>query len=678
MTARIAIDTGGTFTDLVLLDPQGQLHFHKVPSTPDDPSRALVDGVCQLVERAGYARSNLDLLIHGTTVATNTILQRNGARVAFLTTEGFRDVLHIQRQDRPQMYDLRARRTEPLVPRHLRLEVRERLGPKGEVDLPIDLAMLMKSLVPLREQNIEAVAVGLLHSHTNTTHEREVGEIVARELPEANVCLSHELARERGEYERFSTCVMNAYVQPVMSRYLERIEEGLNHTGVDAPMFVMKSNGGTMSAAAAARQAVFTILSGPAGGAVASRSISESCSDQNLIGADMGGTSFDVTVIHQGNLHFARDAEMGGLALKVPMLDIHTVGAGGGSIGWIDAGGSLRVGPQSAGAHPGPACYGKGGELPTVTDANLLLGRLATGTLLGGRLELDLEAARRAMHDHLAGPLGLKLEAAAEGLIRVVNATMTAAIRKLTVERGHDPRDFTLCAYGGAGPLHGSELAAEMGVRETLIPVAPGVTSAVGLLQSQLREDRVRTEVGPLDSFSWEQLTAAIEELERDAGKQLALAGSGTPTTQCRFGLRYLGQGYELPVEVCWQPLDLTQVAADFHTAHERAFGFKRFDQTVELVNIWVSMETDSNAVQLPEWPSRPELQRVGNRNVVFRGKSHPTPVFKRDAMGAGTELEGPSVIEQLDSATIVWPGQQAKVDTRGQLRLGPMPAGFF
>jgi N-methylhydantoinase A len=677
MAARIAIDTGGTFTDLVLLDPDGKLHFHKVSSTPQDPGRALIDGVCELLERAGCRRDDLELLIHGTTVATNTILQRNGARVALLTTEGFRDVLHIQRQDRPQMYDLRVRRPVPLVPRQLRLEVRERLGPQGEVDLAVDRKLLLQSLDRLRRHKVEAVAVGLLHSHANPAHEQEVGEIVARELPDASVCLSHELVRERGEYERFSTCVMNAYVQPVMSRYLERIDAGLKQAEISAPLFVMKSNGGTMSAAAAARQAVFTVLSGPAGGAVASRSISESCAGANLIAADMGGTSFDVTVIHGGSVHFARDAEMGGLALKVPMLDIHTVGAGGGSIGWIDAGGSLRVGPQSAGADPGPACYGKGGGRPTVTDANLLLGRLATRTLLGGGLELDLEAARRAMHDHLAAPLGLNLEAAAEGLIRVVNATMTAAIRKLTVERGHDPRDFALCAYGGAGPLHGAELAAEMGVVETLIPVAPGVTSAVGLLQSELREDNVRTEVGPLDSFSSEQLTEKIEELAGIASARLAAARGGGANTQCRFGLRYLGQGYELPVEVSRTPLDLTNVAADFHTAHERAFGFKRPDQTVELVNIWVSMETDTGTVQLPEWPSAADPQPVGRREVVFRGDSYTTPVFKRDVIGGGTDLEGPAVIEQLDSTTIVWPGQQAEMDTLGQLRLGPMPAGF-
>ena len=678
MTARIAIDTGGTFTDLVLLDPQGQLHFHKVSSTPDDPGRALIDGVCQLLEAAGYERNSLDLLIHGTTVATNTILQRNGARVAFLTTEGFRDVLHIQRQDRPQMYDLRARRPAALVPRQLRLEVRERLGPKGEVELPVDGDALMQSLVQLREQKIDAVAVGLLHSHANPAHEREVGEVVARELPTANICLSHELVRERGEYERFSTCVMNAYVQPVMSRYLERIEEGLTAAGVDAPLFVMKSNGGTMSAKAAAQQAVFTILSGPAGGAVASRSIAESCKGGNLIAADMGGTSFDVTVIHQGNVHFARDAEMGGLALKVPMLDIHTVGAGGGSIGWIDAGGSLRVGPQSAGADPGPACYCKGGDQPTVTDANLLLGRLASRTLLGGGLELDLESARRAVHDRLAAPLDLSDEAAAEGLIRVVNATMTAAMRKLTVERGHDPRDFTLCAYGGAGPLHGAELAAEMGVQETLVPLAPGVTSAVGLLQSQLREDSVRTEVGRLDSFTADQLCSVIEELACGARSRLA-ATSSAGDVLCRLGLRYLGQGYELPVEVCWQPLDLHQVAADFHIAHERAYGFKRLDQAVELVNVWVSIEADTGTVRLPEWPQGTDPpQPLGHREVVFRGRSQSTPVLKRDTMGAGARLEGPAVVEQLDSTTLVWPGQVVEVDATGQLRLGPMPESFL
>ena len=670
MTVRIAIDTGGTFTDLVLFDVDtGDLFFHKVGSTPDDPGRALVRGIAEVIDKAGASGQAIELLVHGTTVATNAVLQRRGARAAFITTAGFRDVLHIQRQDRPHMYDLRSRRAEPLIPRSRRFELSERMLYDGTVQTPVDGDQLQSIAAELKDQRIEAVAVGLLHSYADPTHELEVGRILAKAMPEATICLSHELVQEQGEYERFSTCAMNAFVQPVMARYLERIEEGLDGAGFAAPLFVMKSNGGAMSAAAAARHSVQTILSGPAGGVVAGRCIAAAHSRENIITCDMGGTSFDVAVIHQGKIAFARDAEMAGLALKVPMLDIHTVGAGGGSIGWIDAGGALRVGPQSAGAYPGPACYGQGGEEPTVTDANLVLGRLSPTTLLGGGMQLDLEAARRAIGDRLATPLKLAVEQAAEGVVRVVNATMTAAIRKLTVERGYDPRGFTLCPFGGAGPLHGAELAREMGVDEVLVPVAPGVTSAVGLLMSDLREDRVRTVVSRLDRLNPERVLPIVSELEREARDRLSFAAVDYKLqTRVQLGMRYLGQGYDLPVDIVVDPLDLDDVAAAFHATHDRQYGFARRDQPVELVNIWVSVEVDLGAVQLPEVSAAGPPASASSRSVIFRGQPYETPVFQRQALSADTRLEGPAVVEQLDSTTVLWPGQQATVDRFGQL----------
>ena len=677
MTVRIAIDTGGTFTDLVLFDAAtGALFFHKVGSTPDDPGRALVRGIAEVIDKAGAFGQAIELLVHGTTVATNAVLQRRGSRAAFITTAGFRDVLHIQRQDRPHMYDLRSRRAEALIPRSLRFELNERMLYDGTVQMPVDFDQLQSIVAALKEQNIEAVAVGLLHSYVDPVHELEVGRILASAMPEATICLSHELVQEQGEYERFSTCAMNAFVQPVMARYLGRIEEGLEAAGFAAPLFVMKSNGGAMSAGAAARHSVQTILSGPAGGVVAGRAIAAAHSRENIITCDMGGTSFDVAVIHQGQIAFARDAEMAGLALKVPMLDIHTVGAGGGSIGWIDAGGALRVGPQSAGAAPGPACYRQGGEEPTVTDANLVLGRLSPDTLLGGGMQIDLEAAHRAMGDHLATPLKMTVEQAAEGMVRVVNTTMTAAIRKLTVERGYDPRVFTLCPFGGAGPLHGAELAREMGVGEVLIPVAPGVTSAVGLLMSDLREDRVRTAVSPLEDVAPERVLAIVAELEREARDRLSFAAVDYELqTTVQLGMRYLGQGYDMPVDIDVDPLDLAAVAGAFHATHERQYGFARRDQAVELVNIWVSVEVDLGSVQLPEIPpaaSPPEP--TSSRAVIFRSHSFETPVFQRAALGADTRLEGPAIVEQLDSTTVLWPGQQATVARFGQIILGPMP----
>ncbi len=675
---RVAIDTGGTFTDLVLFETEtGRMVFHKIASTPDDPGRSLVRGIQEVVEQARVGDGStveIELLVHGTTVATNTVLQRRGARAAMITTAGFRDVLHIQRQDRPHMYDLRSRRAEPLVPRSRRFELRERILYDGTVEIPLDTGQLHEVIAELKRQNVEAVAVGLLHSHLYAANEQAVGEALARELPEATVCLSHELVQEEGEYERFSTCAMNAFVQPVMASYLKRVEDGLSKAGFDAPLFVMKSNGGVMSAKAAARHSVHTILSGPAGGVVAGAAIAQGLEHgKNMITADMGGTSFDVAVIHEGQIEFARTAEMAGLAIKVPMLDIHTVGAGGGSIGWVDPGSSLRVGPHSAGADPGPACYGRGGDKPTVTDANLVLGRLSHATLLGGGMEVDVEASRRVIADELAGPLGLSIEAAAEGVIRVVVATMTAAIRKLTVERGYDPRTFTLCPFGGAGPLHGAEIAREMNLEQVLVPLAPGVTSAVGLLMSHLREDNVRTQVALLSESSPDQILGVIEELEAAARTRLAFAATeyGLQTT-IQLGMRYLGQGFDLAVEIPAGRPDLESLCADFHSTHERMYGFSREDQPVELVNIWVSVEADLGAVRLPEVAAEGVVaEPVAQRPVVFEGRHVDTPVFRRGDLRAGSAVQGPAIVEQLDSTTVIWPGQAATVDRLGQLLLG-------
>ena len=675
---RIGIDTGGTFTDLVAFDPEGgRLAFHKVASTPDDPARGIIRGAREIVEQVGVRPDQVELLIHGTTVATNAVLQRAGARVALITTAGFRDVLQIQRQDRPRLYDLRARRTRPLVPRALRFELSERMRYDGSVQTPVDREQLDDLIDLLRRERVEAVAVGLLHSCVNPAHEREVGRVLAERLPDTAVCLSHELSGEQGEYERFSTCVMNAFVQPVIGRYLERLEQGLADQRIAAPLFVMKSSGGVTSARAAARRAVETVMSGPAGGIVAGAATARSAAGcRNLITADMGGTSFDVGVVHEGEVAFARDTEMGGLAISVPMLDIHSVGAGGGSIGWTDAGGALRVGPRSAGARPGPACYGTGGSEPTVTDANLVLGRLGAESLLGGDLAVDPEAARRAIHDRLAAPLGLSVEQAAEGMIRVVNAAMTAAIGKLTVERGHDPREFVLCPFGGAGPLHGAELAAELGIECTIVPVAPGVNSAIGLLMTNLREDRVVTFVRRLDHTSAAELEEVFAELEESARERLGWSanGSGEVRLARALGQRYLGQRYELPVAVAPGPLELDRIAEQFHAEHERTYGYARPEHPVETHSAWVSVEVDLQPLRLSDAPPAtgcPEPAAV--RKAYFAGRRCETPIYRREALAAGVVLTGPAIIEQLDATTALWPAQRLEVDGHGHLVLGPM-----
>ena len=679
MSVRIAIDTGGTFTDLVLSDPDtGRLVFHKVPSTPADPSRALVEGVKGLVDRAGVGKGGILFLIHGTTVATNTILQRRGARTAFITTEGFRDVLHIQRQDRPHLYNMRIRRTPALVPRSLRYELPERVLHDGSEAAPVDHDRLKDLVMALREEGIEAVGVGFLHSHIDPGHERSVGEALRRALPEATVCLSSDMSREEGEYERFSTCAMNAYVQPVMTGYLRRVNEALSEASVPAPLFVMKSNGGVTSAREAADHCVHTILSGPAGGVVAGEEIGRRIGRPNVITADMGGTSFDVAMIHEGTVAFARNAEIDGLALKAPMMDIHTIGAGGGSIAWIDSGGALRVGPRSAGAEPGPACYGTGGAEPTVTDANLVLGRLSTGSLLGGAITLDPSAARRVIEEKIATRLQCTVEEAAEGIIRVINASMTAAIRKLTVERGYDPRLFTLVPFGGAGPLHGVELARELGIRDVVIPIAPGVASAEGLVFSNLRSDRIQTRVELLDRIGASEFDKTMDDLTVQAtGDLSSSAEEGDPVISRRAGLRYAGQGYDIPIELPAGPVDLSALASAFHVEHERQYGFARRDQLVQLVNLWVSAElpiaTDRRKPAERTVSDRPVPRAT--RPVFLSGRWLDTAVYDRSGLRPGQKIDGPAIIEQLDSTALIWPGGHALVDAWEQIAIAGLDA---
>ena len=679
MSVRIAIDTGGTFTDLVLSDPDtGRLVFHKVPSTPADPSRALVEGVKGLVARAGYAGADIRFLIHGTTVATNTILQRRGARTAFITTEGFRDVLHIQRQDRPHLYNMRVRRTPALVPRSLRYELPERTLHDGSEARPIDQDRLAELVAALGEEGIEAVGVGLLHSHIDPGHERSVGDTLRKALPDATVCLSSDMSREEGEYERFSTCAMNAYVQPVMTNYLKRVNDALSDAAIAAPLYVMKSNGGVTSARNAADQCVHTILSGPAGGVVAGDEIGRRLGRPNVITADMGGTSFDVAMIHEGTIAFAKNAEIDGLALKAPMMDIHTIGAGGGSIAWIDSGGALRVGPQSAGAEPGPACYGAGGNEPTVTDANLVLGRLSTDSLLGGAITLDPAAARRVIGEKIAAPLDCTPEEAAEGVIRVINASMTAAIRKLTVERGYDPRLFTLVPFGGAGPLHGVDLARELGIRDVAIPLAPGVASAEGLVFSNLRSDRIQTHVELLTRLEVPDFEMILEDLTDRAIQDLATSTEGSdPVISRRVGLRYSGQGYDLPIDLPAGPVDLAALESAFHLEHERQYGFARRDQLVQLVNAWVSAElpiSDDRRVPADRGVSDRPAPR-SSRPVYLSGHWLETDVYDRATLRAGQRIDGPAIIEQLDSTTLIGPGQHACVDAWEQITITGLDA---
>jgi len=673
MSIRIAIDTGGTFTDLVFSDPaRSKMVFHKVPSTPDDPSKAIVQGVIEISKKAEVDIRYIQIIIHGTTVATNTILQRKGVPTAFLTTDGFRDILQIQRQDRPHLYNMRARRTPALIPRAFRYEIKERILFDGSVDHKVDLDKIHDLLATLEDLGIKSIAVGFLHSHLNPSHEIEVGKYIRSNFPRMSVCLSHELSREEGEYERFSTCAMNAYVQPIMEKYLNNIGHALTKKGMkDIPLYVMRSNGGVMSASEAAEQCVHTILSGPAGGVVAGLEMGLQTEKPNIITADMGGTSFDVAMIADHSIGFAQKTEIDGLALKTPMLDIHTIGAGGGSIAWIDPGGGLRVGPQSAGAEPGPVCYGQGGTQPTVTDANLVLGRLASHSILEGRMPLDLDAASGAISHYIAIPLNLSVKAAAEGIIRIVNASMTAAIRKLTVERGYDPRKFALIPFGGAGPLHATELARDMDICKIIVPLAPGVTSAVGLLSSNLRSDRIQTHVRLLSQLDVGEFDDILANLQRQAQSELSVGKEDSYIRRRFAGLRYFGQGFDLPVEITEGDININELETSFHDEHLRQYGFSRQDQQVQLVNVWVSVEVNmaGQRMQPAELINTTPIH-ADTRSVYFSGLWKDTLIFKRDDLMAGHSIMGPAVIEQLDSTVLIWPNQTAKVNTWLQIEI--------
>ncbi len=679
MTHRLGVDVGGTFTDLSLYDVStGRLEFAKTASTREQ-SEGVVRGTRELIERLGIAPSAIDFLIHGTTVATNTLLQRSGARTALVVTKGFRDVLHIGRQERPHLYDWRMQRPDPLVPRDLRFEIPERVLYTGEVLAAIDDGDLDALVERVRAAKVDAVAVCLLHSYANPEHERRVGEALSAAMPGSVVVLSHEVLPEFKEYERMSTTVINAYVAPVMRTYLRRLEDGISALGLSSDVHIMQSNGGTTTAGSAADTPVRTVLSGPAAGVIGGVILANRAGQPNTISVDMGGTSFDVCLSYRGEVRRTSEGEIDRLPIKVPTVDIHTLGAGGGSIAWIDPGGGLRVGPQSAGAHPGPACYGQGGEAPTVTDANLVLGRLNPDRFLGGRMSLDPDLARRAIFDRLASPLGLGLEEAAEGIVRVVNASMIKGIRVVSVARGYDPRDFCLMAFGGAGPLHAAELADELSIPAVLVPIAPGVTSALGLLLAELRHDYVRTVLRRGDEIPPAEMGAAFAAMEAEALDRMRREGvePGDAALLRTADMRYLGQGYELDVVMAAGDIDEAELAAAyerFHEAHVRTYGYANRHDPIELVNLRVTATSGTARPELPASPvdgrPNPPAALDATRQVFFRDGFVPTAVYDRALLRPGDTMDGPAVIEQLDSTTLVWPGGSARVDEFGNLLL--------
>jgi N-methylhydantoinase A len=649
---RLGVDVGGTFTDLVALS-EGTLITAKVPSTPRDQS----EGVMTAIETSDVEPAAVLALAHGMTVATNALLERRGARTALVTTEGFRDVLEIARQNRPALYDLTHDRPPPLIPRELRFMVAERMGPDGEIS-PLDNDSLKKVITAVKEAEVEAVAVCLLFAFMHPDHEERVGEALREALPEVHVSLSSEVLPEFREYERFSTTAADAYLAPRLAAYFSNLAEKAEEAGVPGPL-IMQSSGGVVPVDDAISDAAGCVLSGPAGGVVGAAYVGEKGGYRDLLTFDMGGTSTDVAPIIEGEAQTTTETVVAGVPIKLPMVDVHTVSAGGGSIAWADPGGALRAGPHSAGAEPGPAAYDKGGEEPTVTDANLFLGYLADGAELGGEVMLRRDRSERALAS-LGNKLGLDVEETALGILRVADAEMVRALRVISVERGLDPRDFALLAFGGAGGMHACSLAEELGIETVLVPRAGGVLSALGLAISDLRRDYVSPFLSGLDGVDEDEFERRFTDMEKTAAGDL----DGPEHTR-RADLRYGGQSFEITVAAAV----LGKLEDRFHAAHEQRYGYRMDDEKVELVNLRLISTVPVEKPELQE-PQPEDDAQAGEREANFDGEWQSVAVLDREKMGEGSEVAGPAIVEFKESTCVVRPGWRGTVDGVGTLVL--------
>lgn len=656
----VAIDTGGTFTDCVYR-AGGRLTVLKLPSTPQDPGSAILEAIDRIVERVGAGPIEIR---HGTTVATNALLERKGARVAFITTDGFEDTLAIGRQARPSLYDWNHHRPTPLAEEELCFGIPERIASDGTVLLAPSEAALKQLGNKVRTSWAESVAVSLLFSFVNPAHEQAVAK--ALETLGLPISLSHQILPEFREYERAATVTLNAYLAPRVQKYIDGLERNLADR--DARLSIMQSSGGILAASAAAKEPVRTILSGPAGGVIGALAVARRAGIEKLLSFDMGGTSTDVALLDATREPpTSSEGQVAGLPVSVPMLDIHTAGAGGGSLARFDAAGALQVGPQSAGADPGPACYGRG-ELPTVTDANVILGRLHPEQFLGGAMQLDVARARRALSLLLdqSGGFG-SVEQLAEGILRVANACMESALRRVSVERGYDPRDFALLAFGGAGPLHACALASALGMRKVVIPAAPGALSALGILDADLRREYSRTVMLAPDS---PRIAAVYRELEAEARDAFRAEGS-VPTLVRSADLRYHGQGFELRVD--WG----ADAVARFHKQHAKSYGYADHDRAVEIVTLRVQ------AVVRTERPRARKISltagdgrqgRIGKHRIFEAGRWRAAQHYDRSLLRPGDRIAGPAVIVELSATTFVPMGWSARVDGFGNMALIPVP----
>ena len=667
---RIAVDIGGTFTDLQVLDARsGQVHAWKTPTTPEDPSIGLLRGVAEASERFGFALSDVGLLLHGTTIATNAVLERKLARGVLLTTAGFEDVLEIHRHVRRELYRLDPDPFPCLIERDCRLGVPERLRADGSVETPLDEAALPALLARIDALGAETVAICLLHAYANPSHERRLQALLAAARPQLPVSISADISPEIREFERSSTTVLNALLVPVVRAYLRRLEQRLGEGGFSPLVFLVQSNGGVCSLQKAAEQPARLLLSGPSGGALAAGRIAQLLGQPNLVAVDMGGTSFDVSVVQEGRVSVVTQGEVDRLPVRLPMVEMRTIGAGGGSIASVDAGGRLTVGPRSAGSRPGPVAYGRGGTEPTVTDANLVLGRLDPDYFLGGLMQLDMPATEAAMAASVATPLGLSIQAAAQGILTVTNANLGAAVRLSLFEKGLDPREFALLSFGGAGGLHATDVAAEMGIREVIFPVEPGTLSAYGILYSDLVQDLARSRVIPAREAHLADILAMAETLRAEADAALAQDGvaAGAREVAIAADMRYHGQAFELLVP--WPELpDLGALCRRFHAMHKQRFSYADEAEAVEIVTLRAiaTGRLPKPATQQAAPADRPA--RKGSRRVFDAGAWQAVPVWDRAALTEADRIDGPAIVEEAFATHWIGRGWTAALGATGAL----------
>ena len=683
----IGVDVGGTFTDIVFCDlSANQVAIHKVSTTPDDPSRGILQGIAEICRDNGIAPADIDYLLHGTTTATNAVLEHKGARAGMLTNEGFRDIIHIARHQRVEHYSIMQElpwQNRPLVKRRHRKVVKGRLGPPhGEELEPLDESGVVAAAGLLKAEGVEAVAVCFLFSYLNPAHEQRAKEILERELPGVFITTSSSVSPQFREFERFTTACLCAFIGPKMRSYVSRLEDALRDAGLRSELRVMASNGGVATPAMVSEKPVMTLLSGLAAGVLGGAWIGDLSGRRKLVTFDIGGTSADIGIVVEGRFAETdpRSTSIAGFPLLLPMIDIHTIGAGGGSIAYVDQGGAFRVGPRSAGAVPGPAAYGRGGKEPTVTDANVVLGRLDKNDFLGGSMKLDEDAAHRVIEE-LANSLGMSKLEAAEGVLTVINSNMANAIRSRTVQKGIDPREFALVAFGGAGPLHGVEVAAMLGFREVIVPPYPGITSAMGLLTTDLKYDTIRTQFQVSGNVDLDRLNADIAAMEDQLRRQFVADHlEAASMSFVRDGdLRYVGQGYELkipfPVGVIGKR-ELEEIWKRFHEAHEREYGHAFPTNPIEIVNvrvIGVGQMPKITKLAAPEGATL-EKARVRTGQCVFRIdgelRSFETSFYRRHLLPVGQVFTGPAIVLQKDSTTVVPPGCSAINDPAGNLIL--------